>query len=209
MAVPSGILWKPGDESPPTPPEGFYLIFQKPDGSLWFKRPDGSEEPFLQTVRYPKIVSLRLTRSLSFTTQSQIEVPWGDAYYESEDSPIRWTVNSPVISLTAIGVYKVSFKVVIQNFDNSRVQLRAFLAPPGDRNPLKGTVTYSYSRYRSYVPYAAAILSDFIIPVTTVEPFEFVVKADIAYNDTTFGDRRNVSILPTDTMVTVEYVPGA
>ena len=211
MPQPSGLLWKPGTDEPPTPPEGFFLIFQKPDGSLWYKKPDGSSEPFLQTVQYPKITSLRLTRSMSFTSQSQIEIPWGDAFYESPDSPVRWTLNRPEFQLSAIGIYKVSFKVVIQNFDNSRVQLRAFLTKPGSRTPLKGTATYGYSRYRGYIPYAAAVLSDYIIRITSVDPDDqtFVVKADIAYNDTTFGDRRNVSILPTDTFVTITYVPGA
>ena len=209
MSLPSGILWTPGDDSPPTPPPGKYLIFQKTDGSLWYKKPDGTEEPFIQTVQYPAITHLFTNSSLSFQTSPQIYIPWHGVFYETDGSPIRWNNNRPEVELTRPGVYRLSYKVCIVNYEYNRIALRACVAN-GNNDPIRGTFSFAYSRHRNYVPHASAVMSDFIYKVDDpTSPLAVLkIRADIAYNDTSYGDMRRVNLIPVDTWFSITYLPG-
>lgn len=204
MAVASSQIWTPGD-SPGAAPSGKYRFYIDSSGSLIQVDDAGNETVLIQNVEPVYAACYRNDTWQSLASDAQIEIIW-DEIIREDGPPFKGGGGLDTVGIVHFeGWVEASFKVNLRNNENNRIMARAFLSLNWNR--FDETMAIAYSRHRNYVNQLSCSGPPFLFKVQNGDIIRLHVE--ISYNDTTFGDTRNVVTIPGQTFLTLKTVPEA
>jgi len=136
----------------------------------------------------------------NFKSEKRMFILWDEI---KQTDPI-YDLNKDTITVLHDGLIEVNYKLNFLNNEYSRVNVRCVIII--DEKEIRETTAYGYSRSKKYIQNTSVVCPSVIFTVKKGQKIR--VKAEMAYNDQSFGDARNVTLLHGESVITLKTTKG-